>query len=622
MSVFLHGAAHAQTVGGPASNGDVLTITKVDPPNWYAALPKPMLLVQGEGLRGAEFSLSDTSLRIERTQTSENGHWAQIWLSASPATPKTVQLQARRGSAHADRPYRFAQRRTAAAGPAGFSSSDVLYLIMPDRFADGNPGNNHPAGSPREDRNDPHAYHGGDLEGVIDHLDYIEQLGVTAVWLTPVLQNNPKGRDYHGYGATDMYAVDSRLGTLAEYRRLGDELHRRHMKLVFDDVPNHVGPANPWVADPPLPDWFHGTQAQHGNNEYVFGPETDPHAAPGMSLDALNGWFVNVLPDMNQQNPAVAQYLTQNMIWWIEEAGVDGLRIDTFPYVQRAFWQQYLATLTELYPRLTAIGEVTTGDPTVNAYFAGDRKLGGVDTHLSTPFDYPLYYALLEVLTKGRPMSELEETLRKDWLYPHPEALVPFLSNHDQVRFLSQPGATPDLLRVGLGMLLTLRGMPELYAGDEIEMQGGEDPDNRRDFPGGFAGDAANAFTPAGRTLAQNAMHDWVAALGALRASSPALRTGTQQTVLAEKASFAYVRMNLAEASACGQGAPSAAMLIVVNRDAAAQPVRIPVQHTALEGCKALTATLGNAPAGTQDIAGGAVIVSMPAYGFEVFTLR
>ena len=319
----------------------------------------------------------------------------------------------------------------------------------------------------------------------------------------------------------DLYAVDPRLGTLAEYRELSDALHRRHMKLVFDDVPNHVGPQHVWASDPPMPDWFHGTSAHHEENKYVFAPVTDPNAPAAASQDALDGWFVNSLPDMNQQNPAVAKYETQNMIWWIEAGGIDGLRIDTFPYVRRDFWQQYLGELTSLYPHLTSVGEVSIGDATINAYFAGGRTLAGVDTHLTTPFDYPLYHSLLDVLVKGKPMSQLEEGLRLDWLYPHPEALVPFLGNHDQVRFLSQPHATAALLRLGFGLLMTLRGMPELYSGDEIAMLGGEDPDNRRDFPGGFPGDKENAFTAAGRTPARRRC---MAGLLVLEASAPRLR--------------------------------------------------------------------------------------------------
>ena len=612
LTAFICVAAVAQTTP---------TITKIDPPSWFAQLPSPMLLIEGTGLAHATFTVSDPAVTVTRTQTSPNGHWAILFLDTHTAAPENLTLTARTPAGTAQAPYVLAPRRVQA--PAGFSSADVLYLILPDRFADGDPATNTIAGSPGIDRQNPHAYHGGDLQGIIDHLDYLQGLGVTALWLTPVLKNDPKTRDYHGYGATDLYAVDPRLGSLATYQRLAAELHRRHMKLVFDDVPNHIGQGHPWVADPPLPDWFHGTAARHLDNQYAFPPITDPHAAPAAAHDALDGWFVNVLPDLNQQNPIVAQYLTQNMIWWIEQAGIDGLRIDTFPYVQRTFWQQYLTTLTTLYPRLTSIAEVTTGDPTVNAFFAGGRTLAGpdapagADTHVSTPFDYPLYYSLLDVLVQGKPMSQLEETLRQDWLYPHPEALVPFLSNHDQKRFLSHPAATPALLRLGFGLLMTLRGMPELYAGDEILMQGGEDPDNRRDFPGGFPGDPANAFTAAGRTPAQASMHDWLAALGALRAHTTALETGTQQTVLAGKSTFAYVR----SASTAGACATSGSVLIALNRDPGEATLQIPVDGTALAGCTRLQPTLGDATT-SQPIPTDTLQIHLPANGFAIYTLQ
>jgi glycosidase len=593
------------------------SITKIDPPNWFAAMPTPMLLLQGTGLNGAAFTTSDPAIAVTRTLASPNGHWAMVWLDTHAAGAKMVTITAR--SPQGSTSFAYALKARRATGPAGFSSSDVLYLIMPDRFANGDTRNDHVAGSPDANRGDPHAFHGGDIKGIVDHLDYLQQMGVTAVWLTPIVQNDPKTSDYHGYGATDLYAVEPRLGTLGDYRGLADALHQRHMKLVFDDVPNHVGQGHVWVDDPPLPDWFHGTAAHHTVNEYVFGPVTDPHAASAASLDALDGWFVNLLPDLNQQNPVVAQYLTQNMIWWIEEAGVDGLRIDTFPYVQRAFWQTYLSTLEELYPRLTSIGEITATDPTVNAYFAGGRSPDGVDTHLTTPFDYPLYFTLVDVLVKGKPMSELEETLRKDWLYPHPEALVPFLSNHDQVRFLSQPGATPALLRLGFGLLMTMRGMPQLYAGDEIAMQGGQDPDNRRDFPGGFSGDAVNAFSATGRTPEQNAMHDWVAGLGLLRHQSPALEHGVQQTVLAGATSFGYVRTLATNKAACSV---DGSMLMVMNRDAAPADVIVPIANTMLDGCRSLGPALGDAGRALQPIDGAKVTIRLPAFGFEIFKLR
>ena len=590
------------------------TVLRIDPPSWFAALPSPMLLVEGTNLTGATATISGSRAKVSRLQTSANGHWAMIWLDTQAASAGKLQLTIRTPAGATSVSYSLEPH---GANPSGFSSRDVLYLIMPDRFADGDTTNNQPSFN----RNNPHAYHGGDLQGIIDHLDYLQQLGVTALWLTPILQNDPHTSDYHGYGATDMYAVDSRLGTLATYRRLADELHHRNMKLVFDDVPNHVGQGHIWATDPPAPDWFHGTPAQHSDNQYVFPPETDPHAAPNASLDALDGWFVNILPDMNQQNPAVAKYLTDNMIWWIEKAGIDGLRIDTFPYVQRDFWQQYLSTLSKLYPRLTAVGEVSVGDPTVNAFFAGGRTLNGIDTHLTTPFDYPLYYSLLDVLLNGKPMSKLEDMLRQDWLYPHPEALVPFIGNHDQVRFLSQPNASPKLLRLGYGLLLTLRGMPELYAGDEIGMLGGADPDNRRDFPGGFPGDPADAFTASGRSPAQAAMHDWVSALGKFRAQFPALQDGRQQTVLASDSTFAYVRTTAKGGS--GACAATGSLLIAINRSSGAGSVNIPVVGSDLEGCTSATPAFGDAASPSAvPISGGQLSLPLPPFAFAIYALR
>ena len=597
-------------------------IKKIEPPNWFAAMPSPMLLIQGTDLSNARFKTSARSVQVTRTSTSPNGHWAIVFLDTDKARPGTLHFTATNAFGSSAFDYTLKRRRPAAEVATGFSAKDVMYLVMPDRFGDGDPRNNEPKGSEGTfNRSIAHAYHGGDLRGILDHLDYLQELGVTALWLTPILSNDAKGTDYHGYGATDMYSVDPRLGTLAEYRQLSDELHRRHMKLIFDDVPNHVGPRIVWAKDPPLPDWFHGTASHHLDNQYLFRPATDPHAPEQASTDALNGWFVNSLPDMNQQNPTVAQYETQNMIWWIEEGGVDGLRIDTFPYVQREFWQSYLGTLKSIYPNLTSVGEVSDADPTVNAFYAGGRTLGGVDTHLDTPFDYPLYYTLLDVLLKGKPMSAIENTLRQDWLYPHPELLVPFIGNHDQIRFLSQPNATPALLRLGFGLVMTLRGTPELYAGDEIAMRGGEDPDNRRDFPGGFPGDAANGFTPAGRTREQAAMHDWVVSLGRLRSQTPALQTGLQQTVLATDSSFAYVRMSPGFATACGHTSPS--VLIAINRDPAPQTLTIPVEGTALAGCMDMDRALGDAPRRiSMSTQNSSLRIDLPPFGFAAYALR
>ena len=613
-------------------------IQKIDPPNWWAAMPAPMLLVRGEALTGARFTLSDPHLHIEHTEISTNGHWAQLWLTASPSSPETITLTAHTAGAQASAPYTFAARRPATDSFAGFSSKDVLYLIMTDRFTDGDPANDHQPNA-NDDRAAPRGWHGGDLKGIEQHLDYLQQLGVTAVWTTPVYQNHERG-SYHGYGATDLYAVDEHFGSLADLQSLVRALHARHMRFVLDIVPNHIGPAHPWVADEPAPDWFHGTKAQHRLAQGDFRPLTSPHAPWRDQQDTLEGWFANILPDMNTESPAVARYLTQNAIWWTEQTGLDGFRIDTFPYVSRQFWHGFHAQLKQLYPNLTTVGEIFNGDPTVTSFFAGGVTRPGygapIDTGLDTPFDFPSYFAIRDSLLHGAPMARIADILRQDDLYPHPERLVPFLGNHDTMRFLSEPGATPEKLRLAFLLLLTMRGMPQLYAGDEIAMLGGDDPDNRRDFPGGFpttspsaalanqtADQPNDAFTPAGRTPAQESMHAWVESLLKLRNTSPALTTGEEQIEAADVETIAYAR-GADLTHGCTPTSTGDRILIAVNRSTNPKTLSIPTPNTALAGCRVTTALLSTAtPAPTPpSITSDHLLLTLPPQGGLVLRLH
>jgi neopullulanase len=582
--------AHAQP-SSPANSQPSITptITKIDPPNWWAAMPKPMLLIQGQHLAGAHFSLSDPTLHLERIHVSDNGDWAELWLAADPAKPETITITVQTPAGRARQPYTFAARRAPHDGFAGFSSKDVLYLIMPDRFADGDPGND----GPSADRSKPRGWHGGDLRGITEHLDYLQQLGITTVWITPIDQNH-EAQSYHGYGATDMYAVDEHFGSLDDLKTLSAELHRRGMKLVLDTVPNHVGPAIIWVNDPPEPTWFHGTKADHRIAQGDFKPLTDPHAPWATRRDVTEGWFANTLPDMNQENPAVAQYLTQNTIWWIEQAGLDGLRIDTFPYVGREFWRGYHAQLHALYPRLTTVGEVFNGDPSITSSFAGGVTRNGVDTGLDTPFDFPTYFALRDVFLKDAPMVRLTDVLRQDALYPHPERLVPFLGNHDTTRFLGEPGATPAKLKLAFSVLLTMRGMPEIYSGDEIAMSGGADPDNRQNFPGGFPGsnESGNAFLAASRQGPQQEIYDWVHSLLALRRSQPVLQSGDEQVLPGTDNLMVYVRGNKLQ-SGCSTGAAEDRVLVLVNKGDHPETITLPEANTALNHCQSAKSLWG-----------------------------
>ena len=590
-------------------------------------MPAAMLLVRGDHLGGATVTLSDPALRVTATRVSANGHWAEVHLGDSPAQPETVTLNLTTPQGTVTEPYTFDREMPETAGFSGFSSKDVMYLIMTDRFADGNLHNDGPEAasvfsSPAAaaERAKPRGWHGGDLRGVIDHLSYLQSLGITTVWITPVYANENEPDSYHGYGATDMYKVDPHYGTLADLKTLADALHARHMKLVLDMVPNHVGPANPWAADEPEPDWFHGTKAHHTEAQGDFAPLVDPHASWRDQKNTLDGWFANVLPDMNQENPDVSQYLIQNTIWWVEQSGADGIRIDTFPYVDRPFWHAYHAELHSVFPRLTSVGEVFNPDPVITSAFAAgvtrNDLNGNVDTGLWTPFDFPTYFALRDVLLKGKPMTELAKIWGEDSLYPHPERLVPFLGNHDTMRFMSVPGATEAKMKLGFAILLTMRGMPQIYSGDELAMTGGDDPQNRHDFPGGFPGDTQNAFVAKDRTPQQAAMFDWVQHLLQLRAHTPELTEGQQQLLHVDDDTLLYVRgMNLD--AGCG-ASQQPRILVAANKADVAKQLSFKVTDTALAGCHAGETKLGGMAAPQIGTDGMLTLIVPPGAGIVV----
>ena len=573
-------------------------ISKIDPPNWFTQLPDSLLLVHGENLENTTFTVRHTDASITKTTISPNGHWAFLTFVTKSAHPGKVEIMATNPRGTTKVSYVLSARRSVDEQPKGFSSADVMYLIMPDRFADGDKKNDEVKGFRDPDnRSSARAYHGGDLRGIEEHLDYLKSLGVTTLWTTPLYDNSAgqSGGTYHGYSATDMYAIDPHFGTMRDYRKLVDAAHARGMKVVLDTVPNHVGAAHPWAKDPPLPTWLHGSPQTHIKVDDDFKSVTDPTADAARRRVLLDGWFANVLPDLNQDNPYVAQYLTQNAIWWIESAGLDGLRIDTFPYVPRSFWHDYNEELHELYPHVSDVGEVFNGDPKVTSFFAGGRANlgsdGSFDTKLDTPFDYPMFFALRGALTHHKPMTAIADVLDADKLYPHPERLVIFFGNHDTKRFLSENGASLAALHLGYGLLATLRGMPQLYYGDEIDMNGGDDPNNRMDFPGGFAKDKVDAFTNAGLTAQQQAMHAWVTTLMSLRASTPALEHGKLQLLLADKDSLAFVRSEDVVGN-CRTAAATARYVVVVNNSAEARTVAVPVDANALTGCGRFTSML------------------------------
>jgi glycosidase len=548
-----------------------------------------MLMFTGKNLEHAGVSTSVQGIRIRRTMQGRNGHYLFAWLdiekSAVPGNlPLTVTTTKGRQTLH----WSLERRNPAGETPRtrlnqgfnGFGADDVIYLIMPDRFADGDPSNNFPR-SGAFDRAQPRAYHGGDLRGIQAHLPYLKDLGVTTIWITPIYDNEDHtGRDYHGYGAVDLYKVEEHFGTLAEYRSLVNSAHQQGLKVVLDIVPNHVGPTNPWAEDPPTDHWIHGTRERHLVPNPEFQRIADPHSSPRDMRNIVEGWFAGILPDLATDDPVTSQYLRQNALWWAETGALDGFRLDTVPYVDRRFWRDFHSDIHRVYPQFKTVGEIYGFDPVVVSYFVGGKATAGIDTGVDTVFDFPLYHALRKVILQDAPASSLETILQNDWLFPHPEWLVTFIGNHDTPRFMGEPGATPQKLNLAFALLLTLRGIPQIYAGDEIGMPGGDDPDNRRDFPGGFPGDSRNAFAQSGRTAEEQKTFAQVRDLLHLRQQHPALRRGKYINIFSDDRTLVYVRDLRAEAARPDQR--SERLLVFMNNADQSRVVEVAVGDTLL----------------------------------------
>ena len=622
-------AVSAPADGQEKGNPNAPVVNKVEPPNWWVGLtPELLLLLSGKNLEATHASCNLPEVVVSRTQSSSGGSYLFMWLKFAPSLKSgtaVCRILTTHGEASFELP--IAARKQLLGRNQGLSLDDVIYLIMPDRFSNADPTNDEPSefkGS--HDRANPRAYHGGDLRGIKAHLPYLKELGVTTIWLTPIVKNGAP-EDYHGYGAVDLYAVDPHLGTLSDYQELVEAAHHEHMKVFFDAVPNHVGPRNPWVKNAPTTEWFHGTPEHHlnsgspwkqsfygitGNKLEAIDPFellADPHTPPLLRKNLTDGWFFGLLPDMNTEDPLVVAYLVQNSIWWAEISGLDGYRLDTFPYVPRTFWEEWHAELRRIYPRLSTIGEVFHPDPTVTSFFVGGRKgWDGIDTQLTTVFDYPLYFVLREVLLGDAPASRLADILRQDSLYPHPEFLVPFFGNHDVPRFAGVAGATPAKLKLAYGLTLTLRGVPQLYYGDEIGMTGGGDPDNRHDFPGGWVEDRKDAFAREGRTSEQQATFEYVQGLLRLRRENDALRTGKLWHLESDDSSYVFLRESDEEK-----------LVVAFHNGKSERQMTIELHDTPGKQATGISALFGG---GQADLVGQELRLHLPPESLSVFALQ
>ena len=587
-------------------------VTKVEPPDWPVE-PRGItlrMLLTGTDFAGASVQ---SPLGAGKPTVSASGTHLFFDLAIPPnAHPGTYPLRITTAGGTIEAPFAIVPALAPEGRFAGFSTDDVMYLVMPDRFADGDPSNDDPPVSTGMfDRSNPRAYHGGDFAGILQRLPYLKSLGVTALWLTPIYDNyNRAGRggstDYHGYGAVDYYGVEEHFGTLDQFRELVDRAHAAGIKMVQDQVANHVGPFHPWAADPPTPTWFHGTPRRHTANTFRIWTIPDGHSTPATRRDTMDGWFAGRLPDLNQDDPEVRRYLIQNTLWWIGRTGIDGIRQDTLPYAPRAFWHDWSAAIRARYPNFRMVGEVFESDPSLEAYFQGGRTMDGVDSGIDTLFDFPLYSVLRKVFTGAAHTIELPKLLAHDYLYLDPAHLITFVGNHDTARFLNEPAATVDSLKRVFAFLLTVRGLPLIYYGDEIGMRGGGDPDNRRDFPGGWKDDPRNAFESSGRTGEQAGIFDWMQRLTRLRAKLEPLRRGKLIDLLVESDQYVFARVT-----------PRDSVLVVFNNADREAALHVPLEESGIRDGAVLEDQLGDAPpVRTQN---GAIEIKMPARSVAVY---
>ena len=598
-------------------------VTKVDPPNWWVghSINPVRVMIRGRYLSGARVDILGKRTQIGLTRINATGTYlfADVW--ADPAAepgPQPLRISTATGSVEA--PFELLAPLSRSGRFQGFSPNDVIYLIMPDRFANGDPSNDDPPISKGLlNRQKNRFYHGGDLQGVIDHLPYLKDLGITAIWLNPIYDNanrlneretynNEAITDYHGYGATDFYGVEEHFGTLGKLQELVETAHRLGLKFIQDQVANHTGPYHAWVQDPPTPTWYNGTESSHLANNWQVWTLMDPHAPPEIRRATLDGWFINILPDLNQEDEEVSRYLIQNTLWWIGVTGLDGIRQDTLPYVPRRFWRDWMAAIKQEYPDVRVVGEAFDRDPALVSFFQGGKsRFDGVDTGIDALFDFPLLYPLRRAFAEAEQVRELAVMLGHDNLYVKPELLVTFLGLHDMIRFMSEPGATPLGLRLADTFLLTTRGVPLIYYGDEIGMPGGNDPDNRRDFPGGWSADSRDAFSASGRTPEEQATFEHLRKLTHLRAELAPLRRGRLVSLVASEQIYAYGRVTESES-----------VLVVFNNGTQAARLEVPVGPLGMPKGTALRDRL-NAASEIQ-IHGDSVSLMMPARSAAIYT--
>lgn len=566
--------AHNSTASPKKANNRTAApnVTRIDPTNWFADMQDPtlQLMVYGKDIKFADVTTDYPNVKIDSLVRLDSPNYLLVYLNLKGAKPGEVTLTfSNKNGKKTTKKFQLKAREMAGADRKGFDISDVLYMLMPDRFANGNPKNDVIKGMEDQlcDRNEPSLRHGGDLEGLRQHLDYFTDLGVTALWLTPVLENDRpadggKHSTYHGYATTDYYRVDPRFGTNEEYKALVDECHKKGLKVVMDMIFNHCGDYHPWakhtridengktIKDYPSKDWFNSPN--YGlQTSYKLTPVLDPYASKVDMKETVNGWFVPSMPDLNQRNPHVIKYLIQNSIWWIETVGIDGIRMDTYPYADRQAMADWMKVLNKEYPNFNTVGETWVTEPAYTAAWQKDSKLSDINSNLKTVMDFAFFDRLSQAKNEEtddwwKGWNRIYNSLCYDYLYTDPSSVMAFIENHDTNRYLGN-GKDSTALKQAYALLLTMKRIPQLYYGTEILMNGTKtetDGNVRQDFPGGFPGDKVNKFTREGRTKAENAMFDWTSRLLHWRQNNDVIINGSQTQFIPQHGVYVLARQH------------------------------------------------------------------------------
>lgn len=534
-----------------------INLDKIDPPFWYTGMQSPelQLMVYGAEIGNASVTVDYPGVSLSSIVRLDSPNYLLVYLHLkSDVKPGNIKLTFNIGKKKLIREYELKERAHKGCEHMGFDASDVLYLLMPDRFANGNPDNDQVTGMApyKVDRSDPNARHGGDLAGIEQHLNYFSDLGVTALWFTPVLENNMEGGSYHGYATTDYYKIDPRLGTNEEYKQLIADAHKQGLKVVMDMIFNHCGVNHTWIKDMPSKDWFNNPDHKKNfvQTSFKLTPEVDPYASKYDFQQMEDGWFVPSMPDLNQKNPHVYRYLVQSSMWWIEYANIDGIRMDTYPYADYDAMSNWMREINEEYPNFNTVGETWVTEPAYTAWWQKDSRLSAPkNSNLKTVMDFSFYDKINSAKneqTDGwfKGLNRIYNNFVYDFLYPKPLSVLAFIENHDTDRFLGETNNLP-MLEQAATLLLTVPRIPQLYYGTEVMMNGVKGKSDgyvRKDFPGGWATDGVTAFTPEGRTPIQNECYNFYKKLLNWRKGNEVISKGNMIQFIPQKGVYAYAR--------------------------------------------------------------------------------